>query len=313
MSRTIKENVVLFYLNNVAMNDNSGRTTRSILRFSEENTYELFGFQINDYWQEEPGFRFRARRTEPDPENEKRPPRNLTTIRGLLKKQKIKPVDVIGRDKSVDAVMKCFDLDEKFRKVVAFFIYVQKNEPLQSFWSACSTSRYDHITLEHLQYLALFCQVNKRSLASMLKPASPLFTRGVLMMGNMGEIELTPPLERILRQGHIRDSGTLRTALMGIPKQTQLNISDFSHLGDEILFVKQILSSALTKRTRGVNILLYGAPGVGKTEFATALCNDIGAGLYEMGGRAGSQSKKSAIGQMVIAQRLMGEDKKRFY
>ena len=53
----------------------------------------------------------------------------------------------------------------------------------------------------------------------------------------------------------------------------------FEHLGREAEVVASVLQAALSGRDSGINILLYGAPGTGKTSFAATLAAWTGAWL----------------------------------
>ncbi|MBN8727680.1 MAG: ATP-binding protein [Xanthomonadales bacterium] len=61
----------------------------------------------------------------------------------------------------------------------------------------------------------------------------------------------------------------------------QLGPDDFGHLPEAALVMKY-LGHALARRTRGVNILLHGAPGTGKTEFARMLAGPLRASVSEV-------------------------------
>ncbi len=60
----------------------------------------------------------------------------------------------------------------------------------------------------------------------------------------------------------------IKKIILGDVKKSGLKWSDFSHLGKERDVVLKILKAATKNKTKGINILLYGAVGTGKTEFA---------------------------------------------
>ena len=60
-----------------------------------------------------------------------------------------------------------------------------------------------------------------------------------------------------------------------------LTLDDFSHVRN-LSIARSYVAKALGGAMRGVNILIHGQPGTGKTEFVRALAQDIGAALREV-------------------------------
>ena len=83
----------------------------------------------------------------------------------------------------------------------------------------------------------------------------------------------------------------------GRPCEATLDLSDFAHL-DNLDNVVHLLSAAIQERREekpvsGVNILLYGRAGTGKTEFAKTLSRATGACLYSIGEPGRNDMEKS--------------------
>jgi SpoVK/Ycf46/Vps4 family AAA+-type ATPase len=64
--------------------------------------------------------------------------------------------------------------------------------------------------------------------------------------------------------------------------ESNLKTQNFPHLANDLDTLKKYLESALQTGTQGTNILLYGIPGTGKTEFVKAMSKELGADLYEI-------------------------------
>jgi transitional endoplasmic reticulum ATPase len=62
----------------------------------------------------------------------------------------------------------------------------------------------------------------------------------------------------------------------------QLTLESFPHLAEDIALLRNYLDIASRNRQRGVNVLVYGRPGTGKTEFVRAIVTEMGADLHEI-------------------------------
>ena len=67
--------------------------------------------------------------------------------------------------------------------------------------------------------------------------------------------------------------------------ESNLGEHDFPHLEEDFDALTQYLAGVLKVKSKGVNILIYGRPGTGKTEFSMVLADSIGARLYEVANR----------------------------
>lgn len=57
---------------------------------------------------------------------------------------------------------------------------------------------------------------------------------------------------------------------------------DFQHIATDYDLISTYLRSAVEKKSQGVNILIYGKPGVGKTEFVRMLTDTANINLYDI-------------------------------
>ena len=78
----------------------------------------------------------------------------------------------------------------------------------------------------------------------------------------------------------------------------QLTLADYAHVQD-VAMLRRYVGDALKRRRRGVNILIHGAPGTGKTEVVRALAQAVGATLHEV-------PDENADGEAISGDRRFG-------
>lgn len=76
---------------------------------------------------------------------------------------------------------------------------------------------------------------------------------------------------RSLVKEYVRPAGT-----------SDLKIEDFGHIEDRMQAVKAYLRKAIDSGQRGVNLLIYGKPGTGKSQFAKLICQELHCELMEV-------------------------------
>lgn len=198
------------------------------------------------------------------------------------------------------------------RVVLCFLVLVRCFEPLESVVDNLHIQIGSPAELAGILALATGCtaeQVRRAltrnsALRSMglvsLERDSTALERYAELQRGIGPLLMTP-----------HDSAdTLVQFLLTARKSTALTNQHFPHLADEIALLASLLGEAMRKKVSGTNILLYGPPGVGKTELASVLAQQLGASLYEVGyaDEDGEPIRGTQrLSAYALCQRLLGQ------
>lgn len=88
-------------------------------------------------------------------------------------------------------------------------------------------------------------------------------------------------MPHILMTSH-RDAEALIGCFLQRSPRRSLTLANFPHLHRDTVAASELLRAGLNDKIPGTNLLLYGPPGVGKTEYAAVLAEAVGAELYEV-------------------------------
>lgn len=120
------------------------------------------------------------------------------------------------------------------------------------------------------------------------------------------ELDLDWMLTRLLDRAPT-EAADIVDALAG-PRQTApLSLDDFGHVTDADFLVR-LLRGAAIEREAGINILIHGPPGTGKTEFARTVAEAAGLALHAVGEAdtdGDEPDRWERVNALRLAQRLL--------
>ena len=125
--------------------------------------------------------------------------------------------------------------------------------------------------------------------------------------GGVVDVECSWTLERVLERGASTDDELLE-AVIWPRQQARLAPRDFARVETEAAFLVRLLAGAIAARAPGINLLIHGPPGTGKTELARTLAAAAGAALFSVGecdeyGEEPTRSER--VSALRLAQRML--------
>jgi len=140
--------------------------------------------------------------------------------------------------------------------------------------------------VEHI--LSVLLGHSKADIKKSFSPKSRLTQSGLVVMDRSGTQSLMGKLD-VLSDEFIDKMMTLDDDIEEMIKElvkkcepTELKMQDFVHVKKNLNLMLPYLSQAIEMKQKGINILLYGAPGTGKTELTKAIAAELEIKIYEI-------------------------------
>lgn len=199
------------------------------------------------------------------------------------------------------------------QEILAFAIALDLHKPIQ----ACF-ERLDGLSLRRLhELLALVLGLDEAAVREALKRTGPLAATGLVRVASDvrrtwdDPFEVMDGLENILLTEYDQPEAILGNFFKQCPTP-RLSFEDFPHAREDIDLLVGFLRGALERSADGVNVLMYGVPGTGKTELARAIAAELEATLHEVNVEAEDGSPTSGTGRFSafqLCQRMLGRRK----
>lgn len=109
---------------------------------------------------------------------------------------------------------------------------------------------------------------------------SGLFETRRMLSSDRNPLELNPRVCSALTSPRFEIDQFLR-CLVRKGGKPRLKLDDYAHISDATL-VRRYMADSSARRRKGVNVLLYGLPGTGKTEFVRTLASALKLELHEV-------------------------------
>ena len=139
----------------------------------------------------------------------------------------------------------------------------------------------------------------------------PLMRTGLVSVEDDGEVKAIDRLNRLAFAPGEAGADVNRLLFDAAPPG-ELDWPDFDHVAGDRDHVERLLRGALDSGAEGVNILLHGPPGTGKTEFCKTVAGRLGVTLYCVGeadGDGDEPSRQERLQELRLAQRLLSQDR----
>ena len=272
MNKTTEKNIIFYSLNNLLKQPESC-DLRRLYDWFEEISPELIGIDVEVLWTD----RRKTRWHRDDEEDRDKLPRDYKTMRKFLAGTN----DRLPIDPVVSAIIEAFRISPKYHEVFAMRVYTAMIPALTRLVDTHQTGLRRRIA-------AKMAGVSLWQYEKSFAAGGELVEKGLFELHLRYDDDLRIDITRTLQDvvfSHCRSARDVRQTILGKPLKTTLKPRDFDHVAEEFAWLKTLLSNAVSKREQGVNVLIYGNPGTGKTELAKSLCREIGASLYSVSSR----------------------------
>ena len=219
------------------------------------------------------------------------------TLNGYLKR----PVSKSIYEKNLRSIKEIFKLTDKECEIITFFYLMEFDSDVESLF------KHDLDMNEMVKSIGLYCrlfQISPRRLKELMSKDSKLIKAGIIKNRHGTEIGISDLItsylagysrldlmENFIKKSDV--SKALKLAEHNVPEEKIKNVVNLLHA------------------TKGTNVLIYGKPGTGKTEFATSLGKALGKNIYfiKQADEDGDESLSHRKSGVVAALNMLDRDK----
>lgn len=288
MRKNAEIQTVFYYLDRLTKRTTSFKAEDRLCGWFENNAPYLIGRKMDKDWNSI----YENRHGKKD-SREKKLPRTVQTIRAMIAKIPFRAPE----NRIAQAICDAFHLSPQYHGLITLWAESADSSVLPSLFD------YHNDRTEE-EMMAGMLGLSYLELKNLFSIEGELSQRGMIKVNYWGRITKSDHLESLLT-ARVKTAAQVKSVLLGKPMKGTLRAADFSQIGEDYGHMKKILAGATARTMSGVNILIHGEPGTGKTELAQSVCRDLGLALYNVSGNRDEQSGYDRRGELASAEILL--------
>ena len=188
-------------------------------------------------------------------------------------------------EKNLRKLRKVIGISDLECDILAFAVILHSESMLETGCGVLGTDLASHMVP---RILAAALGEDLKSVRAALDRDAKLAKTGLLSLEIRGRydlrqlIDLMTPTFANRMLGDLKDIRSLVENFVTPSAPASLTADQFGHAHDWLLLTRGHLADAVEDRKVGINVLIYGRPGSGKTEFARTLTKELGLQLLEI-------------------------------
>ena len=201
----------------------------------------------------------------------------------LEKRKKFGSLAVL--DRNIKRIAKLAGLNSAEERVLEFSVLIKRYEILDK---AIRLLGNELNTLQAKRLLSTILDIKKEEIDAMFSSSSKFSKSSLLVLEKRHTNSLDSKLDLLSHEfcenllSLDEDVESLIQDVVKPCEKSDLDVQNYHHIKLDLELMLSHLEHALATKQKGVNILLYGLPGTGKTELAKVVAQKLQAKIYEV-------------------------------
>ena len=189
-------------------------------------------------------------------------------------------------EKKIEKISKIYNLTDLEHKIFTYYTLM--------IFSTKIKNLHTLLAKQDTPFFAICLTILKMNYYNAEMARKSLLDKGIFVKFSMcdSKVELSGTIRAIIENDLINTELQIKEALLGKKQKSTLKWTDFDFLENKKDLASKLLSASCKNKKMGINILLYGTVGSGKTEFAKLLANNAQIDMFSV---ISKQGKKEAL------------------